>query len=73
MRLSASTLRMARPSAAALTRKPSLVSARETRSRISRWSSTIRMCGALCMPKNIGEPRRKRFPKCVSSCYQAGA
>ena len=53
MRLSAKTLRMALPSAAALTRKPSLVRARPTNSRISRWSSTMRMCGALVMDGNV--------------------
>ena len=66
MRPSASTWRMARPSAAVLTRKPSLAS--DARDEIADLAVVVddQDVRSALHAGNIGEPRRKRFPEmCV--------
>ena len=57
-----------RASRAALTRKPCFSRKRESRSRISRSSSMIRICGAFSMPCYISLPEAAFIGQCCETC-----
>ena len=63
--------RAAAADSATLARSPCLVRKRARRSRMSRWSSTTRMCGVRSMRGELTRGFPRRFGKSVTDCRQS--